>query len=63
VDVVPSHLAILEGGYVGLEFAQAMRRIGAEVTIIEKNSQLLKKEDKDVAAALADKEKLSLLQL
>lgn len=54
LDVVPSHLAILGGGYVGLEFAQAMRRIGAEVTIIEKNSQLLKKEDKDVAAALAN---------
>lgn len=54
LDVVPSHLAIIGGGYVGLEFAQAMRRLGAEVTIIEKNSQLLKKEDKDVAAALAD---------
>lgn len=54
LDVVPRHLAILGGGYVGLEFAQAMGRLGAEVTIIDNNTQLLRKEDKDVVAALVD---------
>ena len=52
LDQIPSHLIILGGGYVGLEFAQAMRRLGAEVTVIEKNSRLLKKEDEDIANVL-----------
>ncbi|KAH7390324.1 FAD-dependent pyridine nucleotide-disulfide oxidoreductase [Cadophora sp. MPI-SDFR-AT-0126] len=54
LDVLPSHLIILGGGYIGLEFAQAMRRLGAEVTVLERNTRLLKKEDKDIVAALQD---------
>jgi len=41
LDVVPKHLIVLGGGYVGLEFAQAMRRFGSEVTIVERNNRLL----------------------
>ncbi|KAL2062453.1 hypothetical protein VTL71DRAFT_6719 [Oculimacula yallundae] len=52
LDILPSHLIVLGGGYIGLEFAQAMRRLGAEVTIIERNSRLLKKEDEDIVSAL-----------
>jgi pyruvate/2-oxoglutarate dehydrogenase complex dihydrolipoamide dehydrogenase (E3) component len=54
LDVVPSHLVILGGGYIGLEFAQAMRRLGAQVTVIERNARLVKKEDQDVADALVE---------
>lgn len=49
---IPEHLIIVGGGYVGLEFAQAMRRLGSRVTIIEHNSCLLHREDPDVSDAL-----------
>lgn len=49
LDVLPSHLVVLGGGYVGLEFAQAMRKLGAQVTVIERNKRLLKNEDQDIA--------------
>ncbi len=52
LDVVPEHLLILGGGYVGLEFAQAMRRLGSRVTIMERNDRLLHGEDQDVSQAL-----------
>lgn len=51
---VPEHLVILGGGYVGLEFAQAFRRFGAEVSVIERNERVLKHEDDDVCDALVD---------
>jgi pyruvate/2-oxoglutarate dehydrogenase complex dihydrolipoamide dehydrogenase (E3) component len=52
LDVVPEHLLILGGGYVGLEFAQAMRRLGSRVTIMEHNDRLLHREDADVSQAV-----------
>jgi pyruvate/2-oxoglutarate dehydrogenase complex dihydrolipoamide dehydrogenase (E3) component len=52
LDRVPEHLLILGGGYVGLEFAQALRRLGSQVTVLERNSRLLRKEDSDVSDAL-----------
>jgi pyruvate/2-oxoglutarate dehydrogenase complex dihydrolipoamide dehydrogenase (E3) component len=52
LDNVPDHLLILGGGYVGLEFAQAMRRLGSRVTIMERNDRLLHREDQDVSQAL-----------
>jgi len=52
LDEVPKHLVIIGGGYVGLEFAQAMKRLGAEVTIVERNARLLKSEDDDVSSSL-----------
>lgn len=54
LDRVPEHLVVLGGGYIGLEFAQAMRRFGARVTVIERGTQLARQEDPDVGAALAD---------
>jgi len=53
LDRVPEHLLVLGGGYIGLELAQAMRRLGAEVTIVERNSRLAHREDLDVSEALA----------
>ena len=52
LDVVPDHLLILGGGFVGLEFAQAMRRLGSRVTIMERNDRLVHGEDLDVSEAL-----------
>jgi len=52
LDTLPERLVILGGGYIGLEFAQAMRRLGSHVSIIERNSTLLHREDPDVTAAL-----------
>ncbi|HTX22137.1 MAG TPA: FAD-dependent oxidoreductase [Candidatus Aquilonibacter sp.] len=52
LDHIPRHLLILGGGYIGLEFAQAMRRFGSRVTIIERNGRLLHREDEDVSEAL-----------
>ncbi len=54
LDHVPKHLLILGGGFVGLEFAQAMRRFGSEVTVIDRNERLAQKEDEDVSEALHD---------
>ncbi len=52
LDRLPEHLVVLGGGYVGLEFAQAYRRFGSRVTVIEHGGQLLDREDPDVAAEL-----------
>ena len=52
IDRLPSHLIVLGGGYVGVEFAQAFRRFGSRVTILEFGAQLLGREDPDVAAAV-----------
>ena len=53
LDAVPAHILILGGGYIGLEFAQAMRRFGSRVTIIERNAALLHREDSDVSEGIA----------
>jgi len=49
---IPSHLAIIGGSYIALEFGQLYRRLGSEVTIIEGNEQFLSKEDGDIAAEI-----------
>jgi pyruvate/2-oxoglutarate dehydrogenase complex dihydrolipoamide dehydrogenase (E3) component len=52
LDRLPAHLVVLGGGYVGLEFAQAYRRFGSRVTILEPQPRLAAREDVDIAAAL-----------
>jgi pyruvate/2-oxoglutarate dehydrogenase complex dihydrolipoamide dehydrogenase (E3) component len=49
LDRLPSHLLVIGGGYSGLEFAQAFRRFGSNVTVIESGPQILGREDSDVA--------------
>lgn len=51
---VPEHLIVLGGGYVGCEFAQLFRRLGANVTIIQRASQLVGREDPEIASCLVD---------
>lgn len=52
LEVLPEHLIVIGGGYVGLEFAQAYRRFGSRVTILQHGPQLLVGQDPDVAAHL-----------
>jgi pyruvate/2-oxoglutarate dehydrogenase complex dihydrolipoamide dehydrogenase (E3) component len=54
LERLPEYLVILGGGYVGLEFAQAMRRFGSRVTIIQHAPRLLERADPDVADALLE---------
>ena len=52
LDELPEHLIILGGGYVGVEMAQAFRRFGSRVTVVERNGSLIHREDQDVTAAV-----------
>ncbi len=54
LDRLPDHLVVIGGGYVGLELAQAYRRFGSRVSIIEAGPQLAGREDSDVAAAILE---------
>jgi pyruvate/2-oxoglutarate dehydrogenase complex dihydrolipoamide dehydrogenase (E3) component len=54
LEAVPEHLIVIGGSYIGLEFAQSYRRLGAQVTVIEKGSRLVAREDEDVSAAILD---------
>src|SRR4029077_15520859 len=49
LDILPPHLIVLGGGYVGLEMAQAYRRFRSRVTIIEAGPQIVGREDLDIA--------------
>ena len=53
LDVLPEHLLVIGGGYVGLEFGQMFRRFGSQVTIVHSHPQLLTREDADVAEEIA----------
>jgi len=54
LDAVPEHLLIIGGSYIGLEFAQMMRRYGARVTVVERAAKLLPREDDDVVESIRD---------
>jgi pyruvate/2-oxoglutarate dehydrogenase complex dihydrolipoamide dehydrogenase (E3) component len=51
---LPRHLVVLGGSYVGLEFAQAFRRFGSRVTVVERSERILPREDADVSAGVAE---------
>lgn len=54
LDVVPRHLVVIGGSYIGLEFAQMYRRFGAAVTVVEKGPRLISREDPDISEAVRD---------
>jgi pyruvate/2-oxoglutarate dehydrogenase complex dihydrolipoamide dehydrogenase (E3) component len=54
LDVLPEHLIVVGGSYVGLEFAQMFRRFGSRVTIVEMAPRLIAREDEDVSLAIQD---------
>ena len=51
LEALPPHLVVVGGSYIGMEFAQAFRRLGSEVTILEGAPQLMIREDADIATA------------
>jgi pyruvate/2-oxoglutarate dehydrogenase complex dihydrolipoamide dehydrogenase (E3) component len=54
LDVLPRHLVIVGGSYIGLEFAQMYRRFGSEVTVVERGPRLIQREDEDVSDAIRE---------
>lgn len=52
LELVPRHLIVVGGSYVGLEFAQMYRRFGSEVTVLEMKSRLIGREDEDTSDAV-----------
>jgi pyruvate/2-oxoglutarate dehydrogenase complex dihydrolipoamide dehydrogenase (E3) component len=52
LNTLPTHLVIVGGGYIGIEFAQMYRRFGSEVTLVEKSPRLVAHEDQDVSACI-----------
>lgn len=54
LDTLPTHLVIVGGSYIALEFAQMYRRFGAAVTVVERGPRLASREDEDVSAAVQE---------
>lgn len=54
LDEVPKHLVVIGGGPIALEFAQLFRRLGADVTVLNRGERILSREDEDTAAAVSD---------
>jgi len=54
IDLLPRHLLVLGGSYIGLEFGQMYRRFGSEVSIVHHGPRLISREDEDVSAAITD---------
>jgi pyruvate/2-oxoglutarate dehydrogenase complex dihydrolipoamide dehydrogenase (E3) component len=54
LDVLPEHLVIIGGSYIGLEFGQMFRRFGSRVTVVEMSERLIRREDEDVSAAIRE---------
>jgi pyruvate/2-oxoglutarate dehydrogenase complex dihydrolipoamide dehydrogenase (E3) component len=52
LEELPSHLVIVGGSYIGLEFAQMFRRFGSAVTVIEHGARLIAREDEDISASV-----------
>jgi pyruvate/2-oxoglutarate dehydrogenase complex dihydrolipoamide dehydrogenase (E3) component len=52
LDTLPTHLVIIGGSYIALEFAQMYRRFGAPVTVVEKGPRLASREDEDVSVTI-----------
>ena len=52
---LPEHLVVLGGGPIGCEMAQAFRRLGSQVTLIEAGDKILQREDEDVSSELTSR--------
>ena len=54
LDVLPDHLIVIGGSYIGLEFAQMYRRFGSQVTVVEMGARLIRRDDEDVSQAVKE---------
>lgn len=55
MEVLPGHLVVVGGGPIGCEMAQAFRRLGARVTVVEALDRLLAKDEPEASQLLARK--------
>src|SRR5690606_23459824 len=53
VDPLPNRLIVVGAGYVGVEFAGMFARFGSQVTLVDRNAEWMRNEDRDVAQAVA----------
>lgn len=51
---LPEKLIIVGGGYIGLEFASMFASFGSQVVVLEGNSELISREDRDIASAVKE---------
>ena len=54
LEELPEHLVILGGSYIGMEFAQAYRRLGSRVSVLESSDRLVPREDPDFSGAVRE---------
>lgn len=54
LNTLPTHLLIVGGGYIGLEFATIYAGFGSKVTILEAGGQFLPREDRDIANCIEE---------
>ena len=54
LDILPEHLVVVGGSYIGLEFAQMYARFGSKVTVVERGRRLVAHEDEDVSLAVKE---------
>jgi pyruvate/2-oxoglutarate dehydrogenase complex dihydrolipoamide dehydrogenase (E3) component len=54
LEIVPRHLIVVGGSYIGLEFGQMFRRFGSEVTVLEMSPRLVQREDEDISSAIRE---------
>lgn len=52
LNKVPEHLLVIGGNYIGLEFGQMFRRFGSKITILERSSRIVAREDEDISTEL-----------
>jgi pyruvate/2-oxoglutarate dehydrogenase complex dihydrolipoamide dehydrogenase (E3) component len=52
LDALPEHLIVIGGGYIGLEMAQAFRRLGSRVSVVQEAPRVAIREDADVTDAI-----------
>lgn len=54
IDELPSHVIVIGGGYIGLEMAQAFRRLGSRVSVLQREARVAVKEDADISEGIAE---------
>ncbi|HWC23303.1 MAG TPA: mycothione reductase [Flexivirga sp.] len=54
IDELPSSMVILGGGFIASEFAHVFSALGVKVRIVNRGSQLLRKEDEEISAAFTE---------
>lgn len=54
LNVLPQHLIIVGGGYIGLEFASMYAEFGSKVTLLEGGNRFMPRNDQDIANSVKE---------